>query len=88
MTGWRTSGEMEFDKGQDGPKLRRSTHQAAKELLPHTGTVMNQPRERHQEKVRIARRLRSETTMTLDWIAQRLNMGAAGYAAQCLRKTE
>jgi hypothetical protein len=24
--------------------------------------------------------------MTLDWIAGRLNMGAAGYAAQCLRQ--
>lgn len=24
-------GKMEFDKGQSGPKLRRSTHQAAKE---------------------------------------------------------
>jgi len=32
------------------------------------------------------RRLRGETTMTLDWIAGRLNMGAAGYAAQCLRQ--
>ena len=41
-------------------------------------------RKRDREKVRIARRLRSETTTTLDWIAQRQNMGAAGYAAQCL----
>jgi hypothetical protein len=39
-----------------------------------------------REKVRIARRLRKETTMTLEWIAGRLNMGAAGYAAQCLRQ--
>ena len=38
------------------------------------------------EKVRIARRLRKETTMTLDWTAERLNMGAAGYAAHCLRQ--
>jgi hypothetical protein len=37
-------------------------------------------------KVKIARRLRQETTMTWDWIAQRLNMGAAGYAAQFLRQ--
>jgi hypothetical protein len=36
--------------------------------------------------VEIVRRLRKETTMTLDWIAQRLNMGAAGCAAQCLRQ--
>jgi REP element-mobilizing transposase RayT len=37
------------------------------------------------EKVKIAQRLRGETTMTLDWIAQRLKMGAGGYAANCLR---
>lgn len=40
-----------------------------------------------KEKVKMARRLRGETTMTLDWIAGQLHMGAAGYAAQCLRKT-
>jgi hypothetical protein len=39
-----------------------------------------------RDKVKIARRLRGETTMTLSWIAQRLAMGAAGYAAQCLRE--
>ena len=39
-----------------------------------------------REKVRIARRLRKETTMTLDWIAERLSMGGAGYAAHCLRQ--
>jgi REP element-mobilizing transposase RayT len=39
----------------------------------------------HREKVRIARRLREETTMTLNWIARRLNMGAGGYLANCLR---
>ena len=36
-------------------------------------------------KVKVARRLRGETTMTLDWIAQKLVMGTAGYAANCLR---
>jgi len=41
-----------------------------------------------REKVRMARRLRKETAMTLDWIVQRLNMGAAGYAANCLRQTQ
>jgi REP element-mobilizing transposase RayT len=39
-----------------------------------------------QEKVKTAKRLRSETTMTLWWIAQRLAMGTTGYAAQCLRE--
>jgi REP element-mobilizing transposase RayT len=41
-----------------------------------------------QEKVRIARRLRMETTMTLNWIAQRLKMGADGHVANCLRNKE
>ena len=43
-------------------------------------------RKSDREKVKIARRLRGETTMTLEWIAGRLNMGAPGYAAQCLRQ--
>jgi REP-associated tyrosine transposase len=37
------------------------------------------------EKVKIARRLRTETTMTLKWIAQRLKMGTGGHVAHCLR---
>ena len=36
----------------------------------------------------MARRLRSETMMTLVWIAQRLVMSAADHAAQCLRESE
>jgi hypothetical protein len=37
-------------------------------------------------KVRLARRLRGETTMTLDWIAERLVMGTAADVALCLRR--
>jgi putative transposase len=37
------------------------------------------------EKVIIARRLRAETTMTWAWVSARLNMGAAGSAANRLR---
>ena len=36
------------------------------------------------EKVRIARRLRQETTMTLAWIAQRLGMGVWTYVSNLL----
>jgi len=35
--------------------------------------------------VRIARRLRQETTMTLAWIAQRLNMGVWTHVSNLLR---
>jgi len=44
-----------------------------------------QRRKGDPEKVKMARRLRSETTMTLAWIAGQLAMGATGYAANCLR---
>jgi REP element-mobilizing transposase RayT len=38
-----------------------------------------------KEKLQIAARLRGETTMTLQWIAQKLEMGAPAYLANCLR---
>lgn len=37
------------------------------------------------QKLRIARRLRQETTMTLKWIAEHLSMGTAGSLANLLR---
>jgi hypothetical protein len=37
------------------------------------------------EKIQMAGRLRTETTMSWGWIARRLAMGTAGYAADCLR---
>jgi len=37
------------------------------------------------EKLEIAQRLRSETTMTWAWIANHLHLGTAGYAANSLR---
>jgi putative transposase len=37
------------------------------------------------QKVQIATRLRQETTMTWDWIARSLAMGASAYAANCVR---
>jgi hypothetical protein len=36
------------------------------------------------EKVQLAGQLRSRTTMTLKWIAQRLTMGAWTYVSNCL----
>jgi len=38
----------------------------------------------HARKVRIASRLRGETTMTLQWIAERLNMGTKTHLAHLL----
>ena len=49
------------------------------------GRTLLARRKSDKEKVKIAGRLRRETTMTLAWIAQRLRMGTADYTAQCLR---
>lgn len=37
-------------------------------------------------KVKLARRLRTEMTLTLAWVAQHLAMGRWGYVAQLLKE--
>ena len=37
-------------------------------------------------KVKMAARLRAETVMTLDWIADRLQMGCRHTLANCLKR--
>lgn len=51
------------------------------------GEELQAQRKGDKEKVKMAKRLRGETTMTLNWIAQRLAMGAPGFASQGLRET-
>ena len=46
---------------------------------------LKQRRKTDAEKVQIARRLRRKTVMTLDWIAQRLQMGCRHTLANCLK---
>ena len=41
-------------------------------------------RKGHRSKVRLARRLRQETTMSLKWIAHRLQMGTWTYVSNLL----
>jgi REP element-mobilizing transposase RayT len=88
-------GQMEPKLGRHhgGPERQETAALRAERLLAEelkrrgwTSDQLAGRRKGDREKVRIARKLRKETTMTLDWIAQRLNMGAAGYAAQCLRQ--
>jgi REP element-mobilizing transposase RayT len=75
-----------------GPERRESEQAWAERLvtdelkrLRWTPVKLAQHRKGDSRKVRIARRLRLETTMTLNWIAQRLNMGTAGSLANLLR---
>jgi hypothetical protein len=44
-------------------------------------------RKGHRAKVILARRLRQETTMSLKWIAQRLQMGSWTYVSNLLNET-
>lgn len=43
-------------------------------------------RKGHWSKVRLARELRANTTMPMEWIAKRLNMGTRGYLTWLLRQ--
>jgi hypothetical protein len=47
---------------------------------------LSERRKGDKEKVKLARRLRAETTMTLRWIAGRLRMGSWTYVSNLLRE--
>jgi len=58
------------------------------EALRWNGDDLRRHRKSHTSKVRIAARLRQETTMTLDWIADQLGMGSAGHVSHLLYKNK
>jgi hypothetical protein len=75
-------GSDRFETGQE--KARRLIAQELKRL----GWKQQDLRLRRKgdpEKVKLARRLRAETTMTLAWVAQHLEMGRWGYVSQLLK---
>jgi putative transposase len=79
-------------KHHGGPERRESAEQTAgrmlKEELARRGWSAAELRKfpkGHKGKVKIAKRLRRETTMTWAWIAQQLGMGCPMYAANCVR---
>ncbi len=59
-----------------------------KELQKRRWTEQDLARRRKTDpvKVKLAARLRAESVMTLDWIAQRLQMGCRHTVANCLKK--
>ena len=74
-----------------GPELRESEMVHAEKLvrseLRERGwkeATLIERRKGDPEKVKIAARLRKETTMTLKWVAQRLRMGTWTYVSNCL----
>ena len=54
--------------------------------LDWTAAELADRRKGDPQKVELARQIRAETTMTLAWIAEKLNMGAAGSLANLLRQ--
>jgi REP element-mobilizing transposase RayT len=74
-----------------GEELRQADHAHAQGLLQKelkqrgwTERDLVELRKADPEKLKIAGRLRQETTMTLKWIAQNLHMGSWTYLSNCL----
>jgi hypothetical protein len=67
-----------------GPKAEEKAERIVQEELGRLGwsgqDLAGRPKG-DARKVRIAARLRQETTMTLAWIARRLQMGAPGHVS-------
>jgi putative transposase len=81
-----------FCQNHQGEELWESALQHAERVLEGElerlgwgQAQLEQLRKGDAEKVRIARRLRNETTMSLKWIADRVHMGSVSTVAQCLR---
>lgn len=82
-----------FGANHGGEEREESCEARAERLLASelqrlgwTKEQLTQRRKGDAHKVRVARRLREETTMTLAWIADQLAMGSASTVAQSLRK--
>ena len=84
--------EKGLGKHYGGPERQETAIAKAERLLAEElrrrkvrlEDLAERPKEDRQ-KARIALRLREETTMTWDWIAEKLAMGVGPYAAHCVR---
>jgi len=83
--------EQQRKQWHGGPELRESAHAKAERLiaeaLRNNGAGEQQLktwRKGHPFKVELAARLRAETTMSLGWVAERLNAGTRGHLAVLL----
>jgi putative transposase len=78
---WHYGEELQQQSGEDKAEgiiqdeLKRRGWTAGKLLAMSKG---------HKFKVRLAQRLRAETTVTLGWIAQRVSIGSRGYLTHLL----
>jgi putative transposase len=79
--------------GHYGEEVRASGEAKAERIvveelrrLQWTAKDLRERKKGDVEKVRIAARLRTETTMTIKWIAERMQMGAETYARDELKR--
>jgi REP element-mobilizing transposase RayT len=80
-------------KSHYGEELRESAAAKAERIVAEElrrlggkEDELKRQRKGHRRKVQMARRLRAETTMSLNWIAERLAMGSASMVTHCLRQ--
>ena len=80
-------------KNHGGEEKRETDEQKAQRLVLEemrkrrwTEEDLKRRRKTDAIKVKLAARLRAETVMTLDWVAQRLQMGCRHTVANCLKR--
>jgi hypothetical protein len=84
--------EGKLGRHHGGVERQETAEQRARRLVAEElkrrgwdGAELKRRKKSDKAKVQIAQRLRRETTVTSDWIAPGLVMGAGGYAASCVR---
>jgi hypothetical protein len=83
--------EQQRGKWHYGPELGEATTAKAERLIRETLHAENVTEEQlvrwrkgHPFKIKLAVKLRGETTVTVNWLAQRLHMGSRGHLAHLL----
>lgn len=86
--------EKQKGKWHYGEELRECMEAKAERIIREGLSAQNISQEQlaslrkgHPSKLLIAQKLRAETTMTVEWIAQRLAMGSRGHLVQLLLKS-
>ena len=74
------------DRQETGEQKAQHIAMEEKKRLGWEETDLPVRRKGDSGKVRVARRLRQETTMSLKWLAQRLHMGSWTYVSNLLNE--
>jgi hypothetical protein len=90
-TGWQVHAYC-LTGNHGGDEKRQTDEQKAERLVAAelgkrhwSEQDLRQRRKTDARKVKIALRLRQETVMTMDWIAERLHMGCRHTLANCMK---